>query len=129
MANAQNIVLSNHANVGKTFSVATGANGNMPALFELREGANRSVYPRLEISAKKNGNSDARKVRVTMTVPQPVVDATGLTRKASSVLFALDVVLPDSISAATREDAIAFFGSLMFNPELLDTLATGYAPT
>lgn len=129
MANAQNIELSNHASVGKTFSVATGANGNTPALFELREGANRSVYPRLEISAKKNGNSDARKVRVTLTVPQPVVDATGLTRKASSVLFALDVVLPDSISAVTREDAIAFFGSLMFNPEFLDTLATGYAPT
>lgn len=129
MPTAQNIELNNAQNVTKTFQVAAVASGTAPALYLLREGANQSVFPKLEISSRKNGTADARKVRMTLNVPSSTVDANGVTRKSASILFIIDVTVPDLVPDSVRDDAIAYVGSALFNPQLMDTFKTGFAPT
>lgn len=140
MANAETINLYGYINEQlpsvtvenstKTFAVASASSGGLPAIYECREGyANRTVFPRLEISAKKNGTADARKVRVTLNVPVSSVDALGVTRKVSNVLFVVDAVFPDLASEGQRELAIAMFGNALASSAILSTFKSGYAPT
>lgn len=129
MPQAQNIVLKNAAGVAKTFTLATPAAGQNPAVWFLQEGANRTVWPKLECSSSGSGSTGARKVKWTLTVPAAVVDATGTTRASAKQFSALDHTTPALVSDGVTSDAIAFQESLAADALYKETISTGYAPS
>lgn len=129
MPQAINLSLTNHAAVAKTFALASPASATSPAVWLLREGANQSVFPKVEQSSRKNGSGDARKVQLTVTVPVGTVDAAGATRRAAAMQFNVDCTIPDLVPDAIRNDAIAFAASAMANALLKECFFTGYAAT
>lgn len=129
MPQAQNIVLKNAAGVDKTFTLAVPASGSSPAVWFLQEGANKSVWPKLECSSARAGSGDARKVKWTLSVPDAVVDATGVTRAAAKQTSALDHTTPTLVSASVTDDAVAYLDSLAGVGIYQDSIRTGYAPS
>lgn len=128
MPQAINIVIKNDAAVDKTFDLATPSSGNLPAVWLLREGANQGVFPKVEVSARKNGNGDARKVQITLQVPFPVTDSTGIVRKGGTLVFNIDAVVPDLVPDPLRDTAIAYVGNLLQNTLIKETIKVGFAP-
>lgn len=128
MPQASNIVLKNAAGIDKTFTLATPASANSPAVWFLQEGANKGVYPKLECSSARAGSGDARKVKWTLTVPEAVTDANGVTRPSVKEFFNTDATTPTLASAGVIADAVAFQESLMQSALFKESVSTGYAP-
>lgn len=129
MPQATDLAIKNNAGVSKTFALAAPASGVMPAVWLLREGANQSVFPKVEMSSRKNGAGDARKVQTTFTLPVAVVDASGITRRAAAFSVNIDVTVPDLVSDAARDDAIAYVADLVGHTLYKSCVRVGFAPT
>lgn len=129
MPQATDLVLKNAAAVNKTFALAAPASGSSSALWYLREGANQGIFPKVEISARKNGDADARKVQITLSVPFPVTSTSGAVTRGAAMSFNIDATVPDLVPDATRDDAIAFVGALLADTLVKASLKVGFAPT
>lgn len=128
MPQAANLVLKNAAGVDKTFVLAQPASGISPAVWYLQEGANKTVWPKIECSSANAGSGNARKVKWTLTVPQAAVDSNGVTRASAKQFSNMDHTTPDLVSAGVTGDAVAFQKSLAAAPQYTESISTGYAP-
>lgn len=130
MPQATDLALKNGAGTAKTFALAAPAAGISPAVWFLREGANQSAYPSIEISSRRSGSgSAARRVLISLVVPITGVNASGATVRVASMPIKVDVVVPDSIPDTARDDAIAYIGSALADALVKASIKTGYAPT
>lgn len=129
MPQATNVIVNNAAAVAKTFALAAPASGNMPAVWFLREGANQTVYPKLEVSSDKIVKGSGRKVKLTLRVPTAVTSSTGVVSNAGDMFFSIDAAVPALVPDSVRDDAIAFIGNIVINAIMKETFKTGYAPT
>lgn len=129
MPQATNVIVNNAAAVAKTFALAAPASGVSPAVWFLREGANQTVYPKLEISSDKIVKGSGRKVKMTLRVPTPVTSATGVVTNAGDMFFSIDAAVPALVPDSVRDDAIAFVMNIVATALLKETFKTGYAPT
>jgi hypothetical protein len=129
MPQATNLVLKNAADVDKTFALAAPAAGTSSAVWFLREGANQSVFPKIEISGARASSGPGRKTKTTLKVPVPVTDSNGVVRSGGDYLVVIDATAPDSVPDGTRDDAIAYIASLVAATLWQETAQTGYAPT
>lgn len=128
MPQAANLVLKDAAGVDKTFVLAQPASGNSPAIWYLQEGANKTVWPKIEASSAKAGSGNARKVKWTLTVPEAAVDAQGVTRPSAKQFSTMDHTTPDLVSAGVTLDAVAFQKNLSAHALYAESISTGYAP-
>ena len=116
MPQAVDIVLDNGAAtpVAKTFTLVSPAAGdNSYANWRLKEGAISTIFPRVAISTKANGNK-ARKANIKLQIPSSYTDTvTGLTRVGSAFDANVDITVPDDFPEALKSDAVAFLTNLM----------------
>lgn len=129
MPQASNIVLKDSTGVDCTFTLFTPASANAPAVWYYQNGANRSVWPKIECSSARSGSGDARKVKWTLTVPDAVVDGQGVTRPGAKMFFNTDGTTPTLVSDTTIANATAFQNSLASSDLFRESVATGYAPS
>lgn len=129
MPQATDLTLKNAAAVNKTFALATPASATAPAVWFLREGANQSIFPKVEISSDRIAKGDGRKVKATVRVPTPVVDSNGVTRSSGEFLFVIDGTVPALVPDSIRDDAIAYVGSLITAALVKEIFKTGYSAT
>lgn len=129
MPQATDLALKNGAAVSKTFSLAQPASGTSSALWYLREGANPSVYPNIEMSSQKGATNATRKVKLTVRVPVPTTDSTGATRSAAAMTFDISAAVPDIVPDSIRDDAIAFVSEAMASTLIKSSFKVGFAPT
>lgn len=129
MPQATDLTLKNAADVDKTFALAAPASGNAPAVWFLREGANQSVFPKVEISSDRIVKGEGRKVKATVRVPTPVIDSNGVTRSSGEYLVNIDGTVPALVPDGVRDDAIAYVASLVAAALFQDILKTGYSAT
>lgn len=129
MPQATNLVIKNGADVDKTFTLAQPSSGANSALWYLREGANQGVYPKVEVSARKNAGSDGRKVHLTLQVPLAVQNSSGATVRAAAASIEVVVTMPDLVPDSVRDDAIAYIIGLVAAPQIKDSFKVGFAPT
>lgn len=128
MPQAQNIVLKDATGTDCTFVLATPASANSPAVWYYQDGANRSVWPKLECSSAKSGSGDGRKVKWTLTTPEVAIDSQGVARSVAKQFSALDHTTPALVSAGVTDKQVAFLESLAATSLYQDTVVTGYAP-
>jgi len=111
MPQATDITINNGAAtpVAKTFTLISPAAGDGSyANWRLKEGTISSVFPRIAISARANGNN-ARKANIKIQIPSSYTDAaTGLTKVSSAFDFNADVTVPDDFPESLKNDAQAF---------------------
>lgn len=130
MPQATNITVVNGTAVSKTFTLAAPASGpSAPAVFFLREGANQTVFPKFEVSSDKVVKGNGRKIKATLRVPVAVTGTNGVVTSAAEMFFAIDCTVPALVPDASRDDAIAFVGSLITSALMKATFKEGYAPT
>lgn len=129
MPQATDLVLKNGAAVAKTFSLAQPASGTSSAIWYLREGANPSVYPNVEMSSQKGATPATRKVKLTVRVPVASVDSSGATRSIAAMTFDITAAVPDLVPDASRDDAIAFVSESLAASLIKASFKVGYAPT
>jgi hypothetical protein len=112
MPQAADIVIDNGAAtpVAKTFTLLTPAAGDgSSARWALKEGTISVVFPKIEVSARKNAGANARKALVSITVPSSYTEAaTGLTAVGSSAVFNGSATIPDDFPEALKNDFVAF---------------------
>lgn len=118
MPQAADIVINNGAGtpVAKTFTLISPAAGDGSyANWRLKEGTISTIFPRIAISARQNGNR-ARKANVKLQIPSSYTDTvTGLTKVGSSFDLSVDVTVPDDFPEALKNDAVAFATNMMAN--------------
>lgn len=130
MPQATDLVLTNALQEQKTFVLAAPAAGNSPATWFLREGAHQGVFPSIEMASRRSGTSgSARRVTLSLVVPNAIVSATGQTTRSGTYAMKVDVAIPDSIPDTTREDAIAFLASAFQTDLVKACFATGFSAT
>lgn len=116
MPQATDIVIKNGAGtpVDKIFTLlAPAAGDNSYANWRLKEGAISSVFPRIAMLARANGNN-ARKANIKMQIPSSYTDTvTGLTKVGSSFDLNIDVTVPDDFPESLKSDAVAFAKNLV----------------
>lgn len=119
MPQAADLVLNNGAGtpVAKTFSLINPSAGlNSLALWQLKEGTIRTVFPTITALAKRNGgaNSPANRLTFTLAIPSSYTDTvTGLTQVGSAFKCYIDAVVPDDFPEALKNDAVAFSKNLI----------------
>lgn len=130
MSQATNLQLKDAENNVVLFTLAAPAAGTSPAVwFNRLADRPQGVFPKVEFSARKNAAGDARKSRVTISLPQKVTDVNGVVRKGGTALVDIEVTMPDSIPDVIRGDVIAYASSLLAEVGIVSSLTTGYAPT
>jgi len=111
MPQATDITINNGAAtpVAKTFTLISPAAGDGSyANWRLKEGTISTVFPRIAIAARANGNN-ARKANIKIQVPSSYTDTvTGLTKVGSAFDFNADVTVPDDFPESLKNDAAAF---------------------
>jgi len=116
MPSAADITINNGAAtpVAKTFTLISPAAGDGSfANWRLKEGNISSVFPRIAIAARANGNK-ARKANIKIQVPSSYTDSvTGLTKVGSAFDFNADVTVPDDFPESLKNDAVAFVANAM----------------
>lgn len=116
MPQAQDIIINNGAQtpVAKTFTLISPAAGDGSyANWRLKEGTISTIFPRIAIAARANGNR-ARKANIKLQIPSSYTDSvTGLTKVGSSFDFSVDVTVPDDFPEGLKNDAVAFATNLM----------------
>lgn len=116
MPQAQDIIINNGAAtpVAKTFTLISPAAGDGSyANWRLKEGTISTIFPRIAIAARANGNR-ARKANIKLQIPSSYTDTvTGLTKVGSSFDFSVDVTVPDDFPESLKNDAVAFASNLM----------------
>jgi hypothetical protein len=122
MPQAIDLVINNGAAtpVAKTFKLLTPAAGdNSSALWALKEGTISSVFPTIEVSARKNAGNDARKVNLTVKIPSSyTVAATGLTAVGSAAVINITATVPADFPEALKDDFAAFAKNAVANAVL-----------
>lgn len=118
MPQAIDIVIKNGAAVDKTFSLLNPAGpSGTAALWALKEGTIKTVFPTIEASSRRNAARNAQKGQFTLKVPSSYTEtATGLTVVASAVTFNLSVTVPDNFPEIRKDDVVAFWKNLNANP-------------
>jgi hypothetical protein len=110
MPSAIDFTINNAAAVAKTFTLLAPASGiNGEAKWELREGANSTVFPRytavLRADPSIKGYSSVMKFRH----PAPFTDTTtGLVKPGSVAEVIVTVKMPDDFPETTKADTVAF---------------------
>lgn len=116
MPAATDIVINNGAGtpVAKTFTLISPAAGDGSyANWRLKEGTISTIFPRIAIAARQNGNR-ARKANVKLQIPSSYTDTvTGLTKVGSSFDVSIDVTVPDDFPESLKNDAVAFCANMM----------------
>jgi len=116
MPQAADIVINNGAGtpVAKTFTLISPAAGDGSfANWRLKEGTISTIFPRIAIAARQNGNR-ARKAQIKLQIPSSYTDTvTGLTKVGSSFDLNVDVTVPDDFPEALKNDAVAFATNMM----------------
>lgn len=117
MPNAANIVVKNAANADKTFSLNSPAPGyGEPAEWQLKEGANASIFPTFTASADKtkSNNGATRHVRIKFRDPAFYMDpVTGLPVKTVGAEANLTIALPESFPETKKDDFVALLTNLI----------------
>jgi hypothetical protein len=129
MPQAIDLALKNAAAQSKTFSLATPAGPTGSAVWYLREGANPSIYPKIECSSATAAGGAGRKVKLSLNLAAPTVNASGVTIASAKMSFNIDVTIPDLVPDAQRDDAIAFVKDLVASALMTSVFKTGFAPT
>lgn len=129
MPQASDLALKNAAAETKTFTLATPAGPNASAVWYLREGANPSVYAKVECSSAPSAGGTGRKVKLSLNLPATTVNAVGLTVVVARMSFNIDVTVPDFVPDAERDDAIAYVKDLVASTLVESVFKTGFAPT
>lgn len=129
MPQAIDLVLKNAAAEEKTFSLASPAGPGGSAIWYLREGANPSIFPKVECSSSVAAGGSGRKVKLSFNLAAPTVNASGATVSSAKMSFNLDVTVPDLVPDAQRDDAIAYVKDLVATALMASVFKTGFAPT
>lgn len=129
MPQASDLALKNALEVEKIFTLATPAGPNAPAVWYLRQGANPSVYAKIECSSAPSAGGSGRKVKLSLNLPATTVNAIGLTVAAARMSFNIDVTIPDFVPDSDRDDAIAYVRDLVASALMGSVFRTGFAPT
>lgn len=129
MPQASDLALNNALEVPKTFTLATPAGPNASAVWYLREGANPSVYAKIECSSAPSAGGTGRKVKLSLNLPATTTNAIGLTVAVARMSFNIDVTIPDFVPDAERDNAIAFVKDLVASELMRSVFKTGFAPT
>lgn len=102
------LVLNNHANVAKTFTLASPAAGyGSIAEYVLREGAVAAVFPRITFQANRNRTSNQGHMK--LSVPSSITDpVTGLVRVTDKFEIYIKAVAPDNYPEDQKDHVVAF---------------------
>jgi len=132
MPQAADIVINNGAGtpVPKTFTlIAPAAGDGSYANWRLKEGTISTVFPRIAMSARANGNS-ARKANIKLQIPSSFMDSvTGLTKVGSAFDVNIDVTVPDDFPEALKNDAVAFTSNLLANAIVKAVIRDAFSAT
>lgn len=116
MPQAADITINNGAGtpVAKTFTLMAPAAGDgSTAKWALKEGTIMKVFPKIEVSAKANGNN-ARKCHVSFKLPSSYTDSvTGLTAVGSAADLNVYATIPDDFPEALKNDFQAYAVNLI----------------
>lgn len=118
------ISLANASAVAKTF-VPTIKNGLL-ATYVNREGSRPAVYPTLSVGMRAPKAGVSRKVTMKVALPYDVL--VGSTTSTESVTVFIDVVAPESASAAHVQDVLAYASGLLVNAQIKDVCVNGAFP-
>lgn len=118
------ISLENSGAVAKTF-VPTVKDGLL-ATYVNREGSRPAVYPNLSIGMRAPKAGVSRKATLKVALPYDVI--AGATTTSEAVTVFVDIVVPQSASAANVQDILAFASGLLVNAQVEDVCVNGAFP-
>lgn len=118
------ISLANASAVAKTF-VPTVKDGLL-ATYVNREGSRPAVYPNLSVGMRAPKAGVSRKATLKVALPYDVI--AGSTTTSEAVTVFVDIVVPQSASAANVQDILAFASGLLVNAQVEDVCVNGAFP-
>lgn len=110
MPQAVDFTINNAAAAAKVFNLLAPASGiNGEARWELREGANSTVFPRFTAVLRADPSIKGYASVMKFWHPQPYTDTTtGLVKPASAAEVIITVKMPNDFAEATKADTVAF---------------------
>lgn len=117
--------------VARTFALITPAGGDgSPALWQFKSGANSSVFPSIQLSARPNASKTGRKVDYTIKVPSAVVNSTtGTTTAGPAMVANVTVTVPNDFPEAGKNDAVAFISNVALHALIRQCIRDGVSAT
>lgn len=110
-------------------ALVPSAGDGVSALWRAESIGTSPLYrPRLEIKTKSNGNKDARRIEIDLSVPYVETTVSASVIKANmpfKFVGTIPAMVPDSAVA----DAVAFAQSLLSQALVASVIKTGFAPT
>ncbi len=119
-----NMSLENSSAVAKTF-VPTVKDGLL-ATYVNREGSRPAVFPNLSVGMRAPKAGVSRKVTLKVALPYDVT--VGSVVSTESVTAFVDIIVPESASAANVQDILAFASGLLVNTQVEDVCVNGAFP-
>lgn len=115
MPQGTNIVVKNGAGVDKTFAfVIPSAGDKSMALWQLKEGSFKTLFPALQSQSQRNSSTKARSLEMNVTVPSSYTDSvTSLAQVGPKFFASIKVVVPDEYPEALKDDAVAYVTGLL----------------
>lgn len=114
--------------VATLFTMIQPSGGNLPATYIAKtKGPNMSSQPKVQVSA--SGTAKTRECKLTIKTPYWVTGTDGVTKVVDSAFTEVRFVLPDSVPDAVRKDHRAFVANFLDQPQIVEALTDGFAPS